>query len=135
MAADESLRTVLLGTTSITDIVGSSGVFLDDAGQSSLSEYVIISQQGHNPHGNLTDTTGIGETQFDIDCYAKTRPQARALADAVSAKLKDYSGVSGSTTFNAVNWVDEGTDTVTASDGSQVHYYVFTETFDIFWSE
>jgi hypothetical protein len=135
VAADESLRTVLLGATSVTDVVGSTGVYLDDAGQSNLSSYIIISQQGHNPHGTITETTGIGETTFDIDCFSKTRTQARVLADAVSVRLKDYSGVSGSTTFGAVNWVDEGSDVVTAADGSTVHYYVLTHTYNIFWSE
>lgn len=135
MAVDESLRTVLLATTPITDIVGSTGVYIDDTGQSELAAYVVISQQSHDPHSDIGSTSGIGETQIDCDCYAKTRTQARTLADAVSAKLKDYSGTSGSTTFSAVNWVDEATDIVPADDGSQVHYYVFTETFNVFWSE
>lgn len=135
MAVDESLRTVLLATTSITDIVGSTGVYVGDAGQSELSAYVVINQESHNPHGALDGTTGIGESQIDLDCYAKKRTQARTLANAVSAKLKDYSGTSGSTTFSAFNWLDEASDIVPADDGSQVHYHVFTETFNVFWSE
>lgn len=135
MAADESLRTVLLGATPVTDIVGSTGVYLDDAGQSNLSSYIVISNQGHNPHGNITETADMGETQFDIDCFAKTRTQARVLSDAVSVRLKDYTGTSGDTTFSGVNWVDEGSDVVTAADGSRVHFYVLTQTYNVFWSE
>lgn len=135
MPADESLRTVLLGATPVTDIVGSTGVYLDDAGQSDLSAYVVISQQSHDPLSDVTQTSGIGVSQFDVDCFARTRTEARTLADAVSARLKDYSGVSGSTTFSGVNWVEEGSDIVVAADGSSVHYYVFTETFNVFWSE
>lgn len=135
MAADESLRTLLLAQSTITDIVGSAGVYLDDAGQADLTSYIVISQEGHDPHGNLSNSTGIGETQFDFDCYSKKRPVARDLADAVSAFFKDYSGTSSGTTFSAVNWIDEGSDKVTALDGSRVNYYVFTETFNVFWSE
>jgi hypothetical protein len=135
VAVDESLRTMLLSVSAVTDIVGTTGVYLDDAGQSSLSSYLIISQQGHNPHGTLTETTGTGETEFDVDCFAKSRTQARALSNVVSAALKDYSGTITGTTFSAVNWVDEGTDKEIAADGSTVNYYIITQTFNIFWSE
>ncbi len=134
MASDESLRSVLLSVTAITDEVGATGVYLDDAGQSDLSSYIIISQQGFNPHNNLDGSAGVSETEFDIDCYAKTRTAARVIADAVSTGLKNYSGTVTGTTFKGVNYLDEGSDVVTSGDGSTVNYYVLTQTYNIFWS-
>ena len=124
----------MLAESTITDIVGTTGVFLDDAGQGDLSSYCVISQQGHDPLPDITQTTSIGNTQIDIDCYAKSRVTARSLADKVTAFIKDFSGTASSNTFHAVNWIDEGTDVVKSADGSRVHYYVFTETIQLHWS-
>ena len=124
----------MLAESTITDIVGTTGVFIDDAEQSDLSSYCVISQQGHDPLIDMTQTTSIGNTQFDIDCYSNSRVTARSLADKVTAFTKDFSGTAGSNTFHAVNWIDEGTDVVKSADGSRVHYYVFTETIQLHWS-
>lgn len=135
MPVDEELRTVLLTDTAITAIVGTTGIYVDHAGQEDLSAYIVIGQQGHDPLGNLTETTGVGITQLDVDCLSKSRTQVRTLAKAVIAKFKDFAGTSGGVTFSAVNWTDEGSDMKQAADGSTEHHFVLTESFNVFWSE
>ena len=125
------LRTLLLAASGITDLVGTSGVYVAEAGQKTPGSYVVISQVGLDPVKLIGSTGDVYFFDVDFDCFAETEAKARALANAVSDRMKDYVGTVGSTEFQAVHWEDEGHDVVASANGGGVHRFVYTEDFRI----
>lgn len=115
MAIKDGIRTLLLAQSSITTLapaqtVGKKSIdaiFVDKIYQGFKPPYIMISRTGFDPRATLGTTTGIQETEIDIDCFAYTETLAEALAKAVSDYFKDYSGAAGgSDTIDSVEWDD-----------------------------
>lgn len=141
MALKNGLRTLLLAESSITSLVPAqtvdgdsvSAIFVTTADQGAKVPYLVISRTGHDPMKAMDGTTGMAQTDIDIDCYAGTPAEADALATAVEAYLKDYSGAAGgSDTIDCVLFEDKNDFENTEGDGNDQWRYVVTLSFTIF---
>ena len=140
MAIEIGLRTLLLAESTVTALapaqtiggISFDAIFNENPVQGFLCPFVLVSQISHDPWKHLGTTTGISSTEFDIDCYARTYPAAKALAAAVSLYLKDYVGVAGaSDTIDAVLWENETFSAIYDDDGRDVRQYIVSLNFDI----
>lgn len=113
MAIKDGLRTLLLAESSITTLAPAqviqgksySAIFVDKVKQGIKPPFIVISRSGFDPMKTLDGTTGMKSTEIDIECWEYTETEAEALAAAVSAYIKDYSGAAGgSDTIDAVLW-------------------------------
>lgn len=60
--------------------------------------------------------SGLAQTQFQIDCWASSYSGAKALSEQVRIALDGYSGVMGTSTVCAVEWMDDMDDFDEESD-------------------
>lgn len=104
MAINEELLTLLLAESTVTDLLtnGTTGGYLDYAPQVDPGDHILIHAISDDPLPALDGTSGMRETELDIDCKASTRVKATALADAVEEYVDDLTGAAGSDTVNAV---------------------------------
>lgn len=140
MAIKDGLRTLLLTQSSITTLcpaqtiqgISYSGIFVDKVKQGFKPPYVLISRIGHDPFKSLDGTSGLAATEIDIDCVEYTEPEAEALADAVKAYLKDYTGAAGaSDTIDAVLLDDINDFQACETDGKDLWRFAVTLSFTI----
>lgn len=144
MAIDTGLRDLLLAQPSITALCAAQAIdgktwysiYDETVKQGAKAPYVLISTISFNPLGNLTNTTGLGESEIDIDCVAYTKSKANNLAKAVSDFLKDYSGPAGvDDSIKSVNWEDSQVFKQQESPGQELWRYTVTLTFTIHHEE
>jgi hypothetical protein len=118
MALKAGLRTLLLAQSSITTlcpaqtIQGKSynGIFVEKVKQGFLPPYIVISDTSLDPMNTLDGMTGMADSEIDIECVEFTEPEAEALAAAVNAYLRNYTGAAGgSDTIDAVRWQNKQT--------------------------
>lgn len=104
----EGLRTLLLAQSSITDVVGTSGIYVTAAPQSAEVPYIVIDRVRDEIYKGLSGNLGTRHCEVDIDCWHTKPGTASALAKIVSDYLDDFSGATGgSETILAVHQVDE----------------------------
>lgn len=131
-AIDEGLRSLLIGETSVTDLLATTGsVFVDAITQDYELDYISLTVLNQDPMKYLDSTSGMRTSNIDIDCVATTRVKSSALADAVDAFIKDYSGAAGSNTINAVLLEALSYDAVPVQQGSDNYKYITTLNVDI----
>jgi hypothetical protein len=141
MALKDGLRTLLLAQGGITALcpaqTASNGasipaIFVGKVKQGMKTPFICISRIRHDPLKTLANTTGMAESEIDIDCFANTEPKAEAIAKAVSDFLKDYSGAAGgSDTIDAVWWDDTNEFENQEDAGPDVWRHAVTLTFTI----
>lgn len=108
MAIKEGLRTLLLAQSSITTLC--PVVFVEKVKQGVKPPYIRITDAGHDPMKCLDGTYGMGSSEIYVECVEFTEPESEAIATAVTAFIKDYSGdAGGSDTIDAVLWDDKQT--------------------------
>lgn len=131
MAVDRGLVTLLAAEATITALTtrGAAGVYNGYAPQEETGTYVEVHTLNTDYYKTLGTTTGMRSSDLDIDCKAKTRAAAEALANAVETYIKDYAGAAGSDTINAVLMNDRAVE-VEPPDGAR-QYARFTETLDL----
>ena len=131
MALKTGLRTLLLAESSITTL--SPVVYVETVAQGIKPPYIVISSTGHDPMKALDGTTGMEETEIDIECVEYTDAEAEALAKAVSDYLKDYSGAAGaSDTIDAVLWDSKTMFVGQEQDGKNLWRFNVQLSFTIF---
>lgn len=140
MAIKDGLRTLLSGQASITSLVPAQVMkngatvnrfFVDKIAQGIIPPYIVISRTRVDPRKTLGTTTGIVESEIDVDCFADTEPLAEAISAAVSSFLKDYTGPAGVLdTIRAVEW-DDTNDFQNPEVGQDVWRHAVTLTFTI----
>lgn len=133
------LRTLLLAQSSITDLVTNDGgrkvgVYIEKAPQGAALRYVILADIDEDPYAALDGTTGLKATEIDIDSKGATYDQAMALAEAVDAFFKDYSGAAGDQTIAAVVKQNRLTQWEPLEDGSENGRFVVTDSYLVQWS-
>lgn len=131
MAIEDGLRTILLAESTVSTLLGeaTAGVYVAQAPQNAVAPFIEIHRLSMDPLKTLGTTGGLRFTEIDIDCKAKTKPEATALANAVETFIDDYTGAAGSDTINAVLLNDRALD-VEPPDGKQ-EYGRFVETIDV----
>lgn len=130
---ESGLVSLFMNEASISAIVGTA-VYVSNIPQRGTYPCILITQMGTDEYNALDGTTGLRKVTFDIDCKANTSLAASALADIVRDFIKDYSGVAGTQTIDAVHLNGETAAVEAMTDGSDVHRYVKTLDVDIHYT-
>lgn len=88
---EEALRTLLLSSTSVTDLVGTRvnfGAHPQGAPLPGVVMYVIDDAEDHT----LTGPDGLSVGRVQIDCWAETYGGAKTVSRAVRGVLDGHSG-------------------------------------------
>lgn len=127
------LVSLLTGESTISNLVGSR-VYVGNIPQTASYPLILITQMSSNEFGSFDSTADLRAPNFDIDCKADRSVEAEALADAVSAFIKDFTGTAGSETIRAVELNTRSDSYEPPADGSDVGRYVETLDVDIFYN-
>lgn len=140
MAIETTIRTLLLSQTGITSLAPARkiegtiypAVFCEYAVQGFEPPFILICQISQNPMLMFSGTTGMRNTEFDIDCYHVNYEKGVALSAAVEAFFNDYSGSAVNDTINAVILQNKGyTRVIRNMDGTDVRHNVWTLTYNV----
>lgn len=125
---------LLVNTTAISNIVGAR-VYINKAPQKAALPYLILTQLGSEEYLSIDSTTSnLRGLVVDVDCKARTFPDVQTLAEAVKARLTDYSGAAGTYTVRAAIFNDETHDYEPSADGSDNGAHVITLDYDFQYS-
>lgn len=135
-ALDESLRTLFLAESTITDITATGphsveAIYCGDSPQKAGQPRLEIHELNLDPMLSLDGTSGMRTATIDIDCKARSKPIASNLADSVESYFNDYTGAAGSVTIDAVLLSDRTDSTESPDSATDEKLYVVTLDYDI----
>lgn len=130
---EAGLVALFTSEATITNVVGSS-IYVSNIPQKATYPLLLITQMGSEEYNALDGTGALRRVTFDIDCKADTSLGATSLANIVRDFIKDYSGVAGIQTIDAVHLNSETASVEAMTDGSDVHRYVKTLDVDIHYT-
>lgn len=87
MSAETALRALLIASTPVTSLVGQR-IASDRIEQGATRPFIVYTRTASNP---LTGIDGIVYqtlASIDLQCWADTRQEAEAVADAVTAAIR-----------------------------------------------
>lgn len=87
MSAETSLQALLLADAGVIALVGNR-VAADRIAEGSTRPFVIYSRTGSDPVTDIGGTVYRTLVTLDVTCWADTRLQADAVADAVTAAVR-----------------------------------------------
>lgn len=127
----EGLRTLLLTQSTVTDVVGSDGIFVGAARQGKTPPYIVIDRMSDEKFLGLSGFLSTRSCEVDIDCWHKTATLAAALGKIVGDYLDDFKGATGgSETVLASHHVDEDDTFDPPSSGGQISEWATILTFE-----
>lgn len=95
--SEPNFKTHLSGVPAVFALIGSR-VYPDKLSDTNKTLPAVVTQKSGGTRGRTqcaTDGLVFGSFQFDV--YAKSRTEARAVADAIRDAMADFSGLMGST--------------------------------------
>lgn len=133
----EGLQTLLLAQSSVTNVVGTAGVFVSAAKQSASPPYVILDRVSDEKHGALDGYVSTSRhCEVDIYCYDTTPQDAAALAKIISDYLDDFSGATGgSETILSSHQIDDYDTFDEPEDGGEISNWVTILNFEFQYTE
>lgn len=95
MSAESDLRALLVATSAVTALVGQR-IAADRIEQGAARPFVVFTRTGSAPLTGIDGTVYKTLVSLDVQCWADTRLNAEAVADAASAAIRSANqGVSG----------------------------------------
>lgn len=94
MGIHEALFSRLGGDAAITNIVGTSpkGIYPDEAPAKPGNDYIVYFRVGKERNELGGASSSLKRSRFQFNCYGASADDARALGDAVEARLDRASG-------------------------------------------
>lgn len=89
--AEKSLTMKLKADAGVQALVNTR-VFFAEAPQNPPIPFVLMTRVGTDHVHSLTGSSGLANARIQVDCYAKTQKEARAVATAVRAVLDGFRG-------------------------------------------
>lgn len=96
MSLEADLRAYILADPTVAALVGDR-MYPLVIPQGSPQPCIVYAKQGRDRQQLFCGEDGLYRTGVDIDCYAVIYDDAVTLANAVSARLKNFSGTMGTT--------------------------------------
>lgn len=125
---------LMINTAAISTLIGSR-CYINKAPQKAALPYLVLTQLNSEEFLSLDNTTSaLRSIVIDIDCKGRTFPETEGLANAVKARLTDYSGSAGSYTVGASIFNSEAHDYEPATDGSDNGVFAITLDYDIIFN-
>lgn len=132
----EGLRTLLLAQSTVTDVVGTSGIYVTTARQTTSLPYIVLDRVGDEKYTALDGYQSARHAEVDIECWHKTPGQAAALAKIVSDYLDDFSGATGGDeTILSSHHIDDNDTFDTPQSGEEIREFVTILNFEFHYTE
>lgn len=133
MSIEERLRTILIGDTAITTLVGDR-IRPDELAQEDSYPAILITINEEDPLAMLSEVGGLQKATINVTALSETKSQARTIAKKVRARMDQLpevvDGVQIDATFekreNGFDHDDDGADT---------GVYFSNCIFEIWWDE
>lgn len=90
MSAETALRAVLLAAPAVAAMVG-QGVIADRAEQGAPLPFAVFTRTATEPYTAIDGTLLGSRTGIELQCWAESRAEAEALADACQAAVRGAS--------------------------------------------
>lgn len=87
MSAETELRALLVADSAVAALVATR-VSADRAEQGAAMPFVVFARAATQPVQYLDGSVPISQVNLDVQCWAKTRAGADALADAVTSAIR-----------------------------------------------
>jgi hypothetical protein len=97
---EEALRTILLNTSAISQVVGSR-ISYGSAAQGAALPYIVLHVIDDAEEHTYQGPDGLSQGRVQVDCYGATYGQAKTLSRHVRAVLDGYRGGQFSGIFHA----------------------------------
>jgi len=130
---DEALTALILASPAVTALIGegaSSRLYWDVIGQAKASPAVVLYKISAIPDYSHRGPGGLVQSRVQIDCRAKTRATALAVARAVEGVLSGYRGKVSGIRFGSILKVGERS---TFEKTEAEAFYVMSADF-VIWS-
>lgn len=132
----EGLRTLLLTQSSITNVVGTSGIYVSAAPQTATLPYIVLDRISDEKHKALDGYTGTRHGEVDIECWDTTPGDAASLAKIVSDYLDDFSGATGGDeTILSSHQIDDNDTFAEPDSGEEIREFVTILNFEFQYTE
>lgn len=128
------LRSALVGTTSVTSLVGTR-IYPVLAPASAALPFATWRRTGIEREQTLASPMGVPRVTVDFSIYGSTYEQARDVADAFRVTLDGYGGTVGTVEVKQVSLENESDDFVQLNGADIPPVYSVTQTYDIWWKE
>jgi hypothetical protein len=91
----QDLRTLIIGSTSVTGLISTRCHYNKDAPMSSAKPFVWFRTTSDDEPLTMDGVGGMHEAYVDIECVGLTESSVQSVADAVKGRLHGYSGAMG----------------------------------------
>ena len=129
----QSIRTRLLATSAVTDLVGQR-IASDQLPQGvalPAITYFVVDTEANETLANIAD---VSRARIQVDSYATTRGQANSVSDAVRLALQMFRGLIGDQFINSIQLASgERHLTDPAPAGTDQHRFVTSLDFFVFY--
>lgn len=109
MSAEKAVIQLLLGSSTVTNLVGNK-VFPQSIEQGVKIPALVVTRISGAPLYADDGEVGLSSPRIQIDCYAKTYTETKALADIVRTLLSAFDGTVGGTVIQFATLEDERDD-------------------------
>lgn len=128
------LRTVLVGNTSVTSMVGTR-IYPLVAPKTAALPFITWRRSGISREHTLAGPMGMPNVSVEMQIFAPTYEDVRELADRVRLVLDGYGGTVNNTEVKNVSLEQESDDFVQLAGGDLPPVYQVTQTFNVLWQE
>lgn len=105
----KGVRTILVNTTAVTDLVGTS-IFPERVPQEQGYPAVVLNTSSTRPGISKQRQTSLFGVALQVLIYTQTYAQAEAIANAIRVALDNYTGTSNGEVFQRIVFEDEGVE-------------------------
>ena len=113
-----SIRKYLTGRTAVTDLVPADRIRPDVLKQNETMPAITVRQFDSSHEHGLAGAAGLYESRVRVECYADTRLESNAIAEAVRNQLQGFTGTMEADYVNDCLLDATASDVDTPRDGS-----------------
>lgn len=128
------LRTALVGSTSVTSMVGTR-IYPLLAPKTAAIPFITWRRAGISREHTLAGPMGMPSVTVELQSFANTYEDVRQLADRVRLVLDGYGGTVNNVEVKNVSLENEADDFVQLAGGDLPPVYQVTQTFNVLWQE
>jgi hypothetical protein len=128
------LRTALVGSTSVTTMVGTR-IYPLLAPKTAALPFITWRRSGISREHTLAGPMGVPNVSVEMQSFAATYEDVRQLADRVRVVLDGYGGTVNNVEVKHVSLEQESDDFVQLAGGDLPPVYQVTQTFNVLWQE
>ena len=129
----EDLRTLTLGTTTISGLVGTR-MHYNHLPQESAKPNIWFRVSSDNEELTMDGTGGLHEAFVDLECIDDDESGAQAVADAVKARLHGFKGTMGNVSAKGIFVRDKDDDYAPFANVSDEGAHVVAYSVNVWYS-